>query len=68
MTSAPRPGIRILRPWKSERALISFWNQPPIWVPVLPAMKRLQTEFTVELIPELLAAAVVHLGVVLLRN
>ena len=39
MTSPPIPGMRIFRPFRSATVLISFLNQPPICVPVLPAGK-----------------------------
>ena len=35
-TSPARPPIRIFRPLTSARLLISWRNQPPICVPVLP--------------------------------
>jgi len=40
MISPAKPGILILRPFKSSRELISFLNHPPIWLPVLPPGKE----------------------------
>ena len=42
MTSPPRPGMRILRPFRSSALSISLLNQPPIWTPVLPAGRHLR--------------------------
>ena len=39
MTSPPKPGIRMTKPEKSARVLISRLNQPPICTPVLPTGK-----------------------------
>jgi hypothetical protein len=33
--------MRIFKPFKSSMVLISFLNQPPIWLPVLPPMMDL---------------------------
>jgi hypothetical protein len=33
------PPMRIFRPFRSATDLISLRYQPPIWVPVLPALK-----------------------------
>lgn len=42
MASPARPGRRSLRPCMSSSEWISFLNQPPIWVPVLPTAKGLR--------------------------
>ena len=57
-----------MRPWKVREGVDLLLEPASHLGPGVSGREGLETEFAVELVPELLAAAVVHPGVVLLRD